>query len=299
MKKVISIYLIISVFLLVHHVFAASKEKLSEFTPDPASMQGWQWDFEPEFYNPENLFEYINGEAELYNDYKFVNMVTASYAQKENESITFTIDVYDMGTPLHAFGIYSSFRRPDLNFAQIGDEAIMSDLNIRFYKDKYFVQLNAGSTENIVKETITDIAGKIADNIPGTPLIKELALLPSENQVPHSLKYITNGFMGQSAFEQSFQAEYKNDSGQYVGYLVIFDNKEKAIEGMNAFKANVEKRGMLKKAEKESNSTKLYIEDQFKGKIIASLYSHYIIGVSGYTNQADADTFMQNLQSRL
>ena len=257
--------------------------------PQPDFEPGWQWDFEPEVYTPDNLFEYINGEAELYNDYHFKEMVTASYARKDNDAITFTIDIYDMGTPLNAFGIYSSFRRPQLAFDKIGEEAIVSDLNIRFYKGRHFVQLNAGSTDELVRTTIRKLALKLADTIPATERPPELSLLPTEGQVPHSLKYITKGFLGQALFKQSLQADYKLPSGQCTGFVVICKDDKAATNALKALESSLRDRGTIKTSLQETGNTKFIASEQYMGNILVQQNGRYIVGAKGYKDEKEAE----------
>jgi len=285
------VMMVLALALLAPSAFA----QVVKLIPQPDFEPGWQWDFEPEIYTPDNLFEYIDGEAELYNDYHFKEMVTASYARKDNEAITFTIDIYDMGTPLNAFGIYSSFRRPQLTFDKIGEEAIVSDLNIRFYKGRHFVQLNAGSTDELVRTTIRKLALKLADTIPAAEQPSELSLLPTDGQMPHSLKYITKGFMGQALFKQSLQADYKLASGECTGFVVIFKDDKAAIDALKAFEASLRDRGTIKTSLKETGNVKFIASEQYMGNILVQQNGRYIVGVKGYKDEKEAEGLVEKI----
>ena len=81
MKKVIFI-----IFILSALTAKASENPLLQYIPDITADGQWQVDFEPELYTPENLFEYINGEAEHYIDYHFKHMLTASWINVDDEA---------------------------------------------------------------------------------------------------------------------------------------------------------------------------------------------------------------------
>jgi len=285
---------ILASFLLATMINSPAAQ-VQTYLPQPDFEPGWKWDFEPEIYTAENLFEYIDGEAELYNDYHFVEMATASYALKTDESVTFTIDVYDMGTPLNAFGIYSSYRRPELTFENIGKEAIVSDLNIRFYQGKYFVQLNAGSTNPRVKTTIHNLALKLAAAFPNTPCPKELSLLPSQNQMPHSLKYITKGFMGQSSFGAVIQASYKSG---FSAFIVINKSEKESRAALKTFRESIAKRGEIINSSK-GISKRFCAKTPYHGNIVAEAFKNYILGVSGYKDQQKADELLKKIKAGL
>lgn len=182
---------------------------LEQMLPEADKFENWTLEFGIEHYTPDNLYEYINGEAELYNDYGFAEMITAYYTQSDGGDAAIAVDIYDMGTPLSAFGIYSSYRRPGLDFDAVGNEAIVSGANIRFYKNQYFIQVNGNSMEPEIAAAARNMAESVADKIPDAEQPQELAMLPQQNRVEHSLTYITKGFLGQSAFGKSLEAEYK------------------------------------------------------------------------------------------
>lgn len=56
-------------------------------------------------YGREDLWEYINGAAELFLTYRFRDLVVADFEQGDG---ALTISLYDMGSPLDAFGIYET-----------------------------------------------------------------------------------------------------------------------------------------------------------------------------------------------
>ena len=63
---------------------AGPQQNVVSLMPEPDPGAGWKWDFETVIYTPDNLFEYINGEAEVYNDYTFVEMATGSHARTDD-----------------------------------------------------------------------------------------------------------------------------------------------------------------------------------------------------------------------
>jgi len=285
MKNVLLVIFLLTAF--------TAQAGVSDYLPAADFRDGWAYDFEPEVYTPANLFEYINGEAELYLDYDFVKLATASYKQKDDESLTFTVDVYDMGSPLNAFGIYSSYRRPDLTFADIGEQATISDLNIRFYKGKYFVQLNAGTLDEAVIDIMRKVAERVANDIPAAEQPAELGLLPDENRVPHSLKYIANGYLGQSGFKKTLEAEYKNEDSTFVGFIILFPDQNQAAESLGQFSDNLKKRDKLKNATESS----VLAETSYQGKIMAVVHGSRILGVSQYNNESQAEIFIEKLKA--
>ncbi|MCK4890483.1 MAG: hypothetical protein KAS97_11180, partial [Candidatus Aminicenantes bacterium] len=71
----------------------------------PKDISGWKKSSTEGYYTPENLFEYINGNAELFISYGFRDLITFTY--KKDESTEITVDIFDMGNPANAYGVFS------------------------------------------------------------------------------------------------------------------------------------------------------------------------------------------------
>ena len=272
-----------------------SGQDVQSLMPEPDTTAGWQWDLEPEMYDPENLFEYINGEAEHYNDYNFVEMVTASHSRVEDQYASFTIDIYDMGTPLNAFGIYSSHRRPELTFESIGEEAIVSELDVMFYKGRFFVQVSAGSMEDVVTSAIIKQAEQLASRIEATAPPAELTLLPAEVQVPHTLVFLASGLLAQAAFENAMEASYNLPSGQCRAFIVLKEDEESALAALNQFRESLVRQGQFTEQDGAGNPSNLIADTQYYGTIMAMSYSTYVVGVVEFSELNDAKILLENI----
>ena len=56
-------------------------------------------------YGRDNLWEYINGAAEIFLTYRFRELIVADFEQGD---MALSVSVYDMSRPLDAFGVYES-----------------------------------------------------------------------------------------------------------------------------------------------------------------------------------------------
>jgi hypothetical protein len=81
-------------------------------------MAGWKQSGEVQIYSPANLYDYINGGADLYLKYDFQELKVADYINDQKASVT--IEVYRHKTPVHAFGIYSQERLGNANYLEVG-----------------------------------------------------------------------------------------------------------------------------------------------------------------------------------
>ena len=186
----------------------AGDDLLYSLLPPSDSIENWKWEETPLIYQPGNLFEYINGSADLYLSYDFQRLITVGFINSDDESVV--IDIYDMSTPLNAFGVYSVYRNPNSQIEAIGTEAIVSEYHIRFYKDRYVVDLNASDMTDEIQQTMHKLAHSVAKKITGAgSKLREIDLLPTENLIPKSIKYISNGLLGHKFLSRGLEGQYE------------------------------------------------------------------------------------------
>ena len=137
----------------------------------------------------------IGGNPELYHSYGFIEGASVEYQTPRLGSQPFILlEVFDMGTPENAFGIYSRNRYPQDEFEWVGSRAIISRRGLNFWKGKYFIQIEGYEFASQIKQGMIELAKATADGIEDpltTPQL--LILLPLENRVPHSEKYFPSG----------------------------------------------------------------------------------------------------------
>src|SRR5574340_658280 len=80
----------------------------ADLLPGTAAVPGWPARVESRTYTPQTLYECIDGAADLFLAYGFQTLTHGEYGADDAHLIT--VDVYDMGAPLHAFGVFSSER---------------------------------------------------------------------------------------------------------------------------------------------------------------------------------------------
>ncbi|MEN8154461.1 MAG: DUF6599 family protein [Acidobacteriota bacterium] len=154
----------------------------------PEKISGWEKVSLEKYFSPENLFEYINGNAELFISYNFINMGTLSYSK--DPSFKITIDIFDMGKPADAFGVFSHSRENEDNFINNNVGSEYGEGLLTFWKGQYYISILAYPDSGESKDVIKKIAEKITEQIPGTNIKPAIvSLLPGENLIPFSIRY--------------------------------------------------------------------------------------------------------------
>jgi len=169
---------------------------LAELLPTTSSMDGWQIADGPTEYDSEGLFEYLNGGAPLYLDFGFQGMVHVRYQLGDDSLSSVTLDVYDMGSDLGAFGLYRSGRPPGAEVRDWGAEGYRSGTVAAAWKGGVAIQAQAdndlpeliGAMENLVAQVASSFAG-------GTSLPQIIDLLPNDDLVPWSERIVAKDLM--------------------------------------------------------------------------------------------------------
>lgn len=190
---------------------------------------GWNILYPPETYTPETLHEYINGAADLYLRYDLLEAQTAVYVNKSDSSLTYTADLYIFSDPLCAFGIYSRYRHAASTVAGIGAEAVVSAMNVRFWQDRYYVNLVAGSTDARMAQLLIEAAEAFSAKLPPAPPPHELSLLPQEHRLPNSLKYHHRNYLQVEGLNRVIEAEYQKDVETWTLFLVLCGNEAERL----------------------------------------------------------------------
>ncbi len=156
---------------------------LSALLPD--SLPGWEIK-EEHRYTPDNLYDYIDGGAELYRSYGFREMVSLVYHRPDQPDLY--LDIFDMGTTGGAFGVFTHSReKTDSTFGQ-GSQ--YSPGALIFWKDRYFISLLASPETPEARQAIFTLARQIEHAIPRQGKIPTVVrLLPRDSLVEESIRY--------------------------------------------------------------------------------------------------------------
>lgn len=193
----------------------AEKAEIAALLPLPTSL-GLKLKGPARFYSSD-LSEYLNGKAEAYLQYRLIAMVHQEY---QSASTAATVDVYDMGDPLHAYGIYAAERSPDERFVEIGGEGYMRKGLLNFFQRQYYVKISLTGGKAPAAPMLETMAKYVSQKIwTGTEIPKEIAWFPSRGLVPHSQKLVVWSPMGHDFLAPAATALYRF-GGQETTLLV-------------------------------------------------------------------------------
>ncbi len=178
-------------FCLIQIFLILSGQQMDAKEPDltqllPLSIAGWERTDEDKYFDEENLFNYINGGAELYISYGFNNVISRRYSKNGNSQIA--VEIFDMKNSRNAYGVFTHVREEmDTSYgqgSQLYEDAIL------FWKSRYYVSVVSLDGSEDAQLAIKKIAEYIDNSISETgELPGVLKVIPENGLVDESVLY--------------------------------------------------------------------------------------------------------------
>jgi len=226
-----------TIFLSYWCALGVASARGNTLLPNSSEIPGWQMANKPYRYSPDNLYKYINGEADFFVAYGFVSLVGVDYSSGSENSDAITVDIYDMGEKLNAFGVFQSKRGRESSSLKIGAESFGADGYVVFYKDRYYVEIlsfvegEQQETEHVI------IARKVAEKIQGdiSPPY-ELSYLSEFGRIEGSERYVKGGILGHAFLDRGLICDYRIEGDVVSAFVAFFPSSEDAVSSFEEHK---------------------------------------------------------------
>lgn len=232
---------------------------------DCSAVPGWKQQGPLRSYDAENLFEYMDGNAEGYLVFQFVNMKGIT-CQCAGDSIL--IDISEMSDPEYAFGIFSANRDRRQAIEKIGMGGQVLPRRATFAKGKYYVEL-AASPEKDHSQALRAFVAAQERNLEGRSDPPEvLSWFPKRGLVPDSVRLVPESVLGLRILKRGYIAQY--DFGK--GFLVSESSPEGASQIMGKLRDRIGQTVAAKIGDEAFTGTDKYLDGICvfrKGKIVA------------------------------
>ncbi len=240
---------VLSVILVLAQVTMASQGTVKKALPKDGDVEGWTKHRTLQHYAGEDLYEYINGGAEIYHEYGFVQVVVQDYVNDTGKSVS--VEIFEMVSPSSAYGMYTFKTDSKGKRILVGSEAQLADYYMNFWKGPFLVTLTGFDETEETRQGLLNIAEYISSKMPvGRDKPRIVSFLPEEDLVDQSFKYFT-GYLGLrnshpffslniAGFEQGIKGDY---SGEFSFFLFRFEGEEEARKGFQSMKGQKDRRG--------------------------------------------------------
>jgi beta-glucosidase len=254
-------------------------------------IPGWSLHQEEQVYDSNNLWDIIDGAADLYLEYNFTDLHTARYSAPD---IEIKAEIYKHASPLDAFGIYSQERDPGYHFLKIGTQGYLQEGVLNFLCGGYYIKLSSNQKGNKVQDALAFIAGKLNDHLKQeAKLPEEFLLFPDELKDPNSEKYISQNFLGYNFMNSAFTVTYGGNKS-FTAFLLSSPDEAVTDSVMKRFLSSQAGSNVSKTA-KETYE----IQNNSGGSIFLGKCKKYIYGLINCMDKGKQVDYMDLIKNKI
>lgn len=259
-----------------------SGRELSRLLPARLAETGFTRASEIRTFVGNSLWEYIDGQAELYYQYDFVDVATSNYTR---DDIEFEVDIYRFATADGSYGIYSMFRNPADNVIQIGVEGFISPGWLVFVKDVYLVKLTGFDESEESNTAIVDLAETFEGMLTGK-VEKPAAFgqFPPDNIINKSDKYYAESFLGQKFLTRVFCRDYLSGDDTLTLFITRDEMADKYAQWLEMAEKTGRKSAPPQGLLFDSEYSFIY-DDPFHDQIIVGLKNQKLAGIVHFSGK--------------
>jgi hypothetical protein len=294
--RVISLSILMSAAV---HAAGAADRTIEDLLP-ASCAQGWVMDDRPTIYSPENLYKYIDGEAELYLPYGFEQAQTVMYVMPADKGNGLVANIFKMGSLLDAFGIYGNYRGGGAEPAKVGADGFVEESQVMFYQGRYFVQVTASGSVTQEASLFLACATAISKNLAGdAEKPRELGLLNVPGLVPFTERYYADGLLGYGFLGRGLTAEVMLKGVKVKAFVMLGDSGESIERAFDAYVKRLKESKVTPQISQDKGRFRLAALDPLYKGVLLQQSGRYAVGVDGLANPREGEDLLKQLFDRL
>jgi hypothetical protein len=234
-------------------------------------LENWSLKIDETVYVPDNLWELINGAAEIYLAYEFQDLHIGEYTNERNEMIQ--VELYRHRNPENTFGIYSAERMPDYQFNAIGVEGYTSFGTLNFFSGNYYVKIVWSGTGDANDKILAELAEKIEKKLNQDNKWPDiLTYFPDQYKIPFSEGYSNENFLGYSYLHSAFTTGYKIDDKEFKLFIIRLNSNHDVVQTIDKYFGTI---NFKPSGEMQED---FIVRDPYNGRIGIGMKDCYLFG---------------------
>jgi hypothetical protein len=218
------------------------------YLPSEKEAGEWKTDGPPQGYKGEDLFLYIDGGAEIYREYGFVQVFVQEYKNQEGKGIS--LEIFEMRSPESAYGIFTYKRSARGERIDIGTEGQLDDYYLNFWKGHFVVTVTGYDKGPKSRQGVLGLAFAVSKRIQdysAPPLL--VAELPRFGLIKDSIGYF-RGYLGSMnycpfqgresfGFQEGVKGDYSSGASLFILKYASEEGSRESFSAVEkAFKSN-------------------------------------------------------------
>lgn len=259
----------------------APEQKKTEVSTPAPQVTGWGNPVEasePQHFDRDSLWQYNDGEAELYLSYGFVELVTSDFKDGDVEMIA---DRFRFDSPEHAYGLYSMMRPDDPQIAPLGVEGYFTGVTVEFVKGDQVISLTAFEESEATSHALQVLSLHFDSLTEGTTEHPaRFALFPADSAVPHSDKIVAVDYLGQAGINDVYTMEYTLNDEPVTLFLADDKAGSKYLAWSKEPQTHLSVPSGL-----PFDGYSFAFPNEYYGTVLVGLRSGYLVGMVGYRDE--------------
>jgi hypothetical protein len=248
-------------------------------------LSGWKLKEDQRVYTGKDLWELIDGAADIFLSYDFKDLRIAEYSHKDQ---IIRAELYRQSTPDNAFGIYTAERMPDYPQVSVGSQGYKSQGVLNFLAGNYYVKIMSAGAEEADENAIAQLAGKINEMLAQTVGLPDvLNLFPAEGKEDLSDAYIAQNFLGYSFLHSAFTMRYKTEAEFQL--FIIKDTPEELQHMLDEYLK------MLRDEKPRVKDNLMIVKDPYNGTLFMEKKGNYLVGAINTEKEAIATDYIDKV----
>lgn len=219
--------------------------------PEPGFAAGWAKAGPLKTFIGQDLFNQIDGGAELFLEFGFVRLRLQAYARDKAE---LTLNAYEMESAASALGVYLMKMGRETPFSEIAARNSSEEAQMTIVKGRFFVQVDNLGEAPATREEAAALANAFLAGVADEPARTPLDALPAEGKVPGSERLVRGPYGLQPYFTfgegdilslggRTFGAlaDYRMpDGASFIRLILPYKDPETAATALAHLKANLD-----------------------------------------------------------
>jgi hypothetical protein len=279
----------LTVLVMAGVMFMANQTSNAQTGATFLAVPGWVLQADSARYGPDNLYDIIDGAADGYLGFGFVELLAGNY--RTTSGSEFRLEVYRHDSEVNAFGVYAQERKPEYHFVDgLGAEGYDDEGIVNFLHGKYYVKLSSHDTGSVAHAGLLVAARAVSSRLgAASRLPSEFSRFPKEGKRERSEYYIAHDFLGYSALGGAFVVPYRGKQS-YQQFLIRESSREQAVARLAAY---------LKAIKKDAPEKSRTYLDPHNGRVGICVKGQYVVGVVGIDDANACVARMNDLLQKL
>ncbi len=250
-------------------------------------------------YGPDNLYEYINGQAPHYLQFGFQAVLVGEYAEDPGAMPDLIVDVYDMDERSNAYGLFMESFPPEEELAPLGNDGFFGQNVAAFWKGPYYVRVTALTAED-QSYTVHAAAEMVAERIQDDEdELVEFAAFPTDGLIAGTLSFSKVAAFGLHYMKDTFLASYEEEESVYRLFYCRLETEEEAQELFDTHEEYLESSGDLVALHRNEEEGVAWGEHPYIGAIFMIRSGDLVAGSVRLADRERAEEAVRELLRRV